>query len=77
MVIVAIVSITLSVLCLLYAIHVSIIYNTFNKNIKSWAESLDEATQEAIDRSARRILRHMDERITEQNEQLKNNKNNE
>lgn len=48
----------------LYCFKVALVYDTFNKNIKSWSSSLDDTTQDAINRAARNILRELDERIT-------------
>lgn len=64
----AIVGIFLSVVCLIYAIHISVVYATFNRNIKRWSEELDDATQQSINRAARNILRELDNKITEYNQ---------
>ena len=64
----AIVGIFLSVVCLIYAIHISVVYTTFNRNIKEWSKELDDATTESINRAARNILRELDRKITEYNE---------
>lgn len=74
MVVIAIVSMFLSVVCLLYAIHVSIVYKTFNDNIKSWSEELDNATNASINRAARRILRELDDKITSEMDNYVKNK---
>jgi len=55
---------------LVYSIRVAGQYDTFNKNIKAWSESLDDSTNAAINRAARNILRELDERITENNNNL-------
>ncbi len=70
--ILAIVLGSLGLLCgvaaLVYGMHVAIVFQRFNDGIKDWANSLDESTKEAIDRSAREILRELDEKISEANE---------
>ena len=70
--ILAIVLGSLGLLCgvaaLVYGIHVAVVFQRFNDGIKDWANSLDESTKEAIDRSARQILRELDEKISESNQ---------
>lgn len=55
---------------LLYSIHVAVVYDTFNKNVKAWSESLDESTNAAINRSAYMILKKLDDSITENKNDL-------
>lgn len=50
--------------CLLYSVHVAVVYKTFNDGVKDWAESLDVSTRNAIDLSARNILRELDSKIS-------------
>ncbi len=57
---------------LIYAGHVAIVYHRFNEGIKEWANALDASTKDAIDRSARQILRELDESITQMNEMNEN-----
>lgn len=64
--IISILSIVLAVLAIVYSGHVAIVYQRFNDQIKAWSESLDASTKDAIDRSARNILRELDARISEQ-----------
>lgn len=78
--ILAIVGIFLSVVCLIYAIHISVVYSAFNRNVKEWSQQLDDATTESINRAARNILRELDRKIEEYNENndyLKDEKENE
>lgn len=56
---------------LAYAAHLGIVYQRFNDGIKEWAESLDNSTRDAINRQSRLILKELDDRITEQNNQNK------
>lgn len=55
------------VAALVYGIHVAVVFQRFNDGIKDWANALDESTRAAIDRSARQILRELDEKISEAN----------
>lgn len=75
--ILSIISIVLAVCAIVYCGHCAIVFQRFNDGIKDWAQSLDDSTRDAIDRSARNILRELDERISEQKEQIKNNEENE
>lgn len=63
MITLAIVSLIISVACIIYSAHLSIIFNTFNKNIKNWSLELDNSTRDAINMSARDILRELDEKV--------------
>ena len=63
----SIVAIVLAVAALVYTGHLAIVYQRFNDGIKDWAENLDNSTKDAIDRSARQILRELDEKISEAN----------
>lgn len=67
--ILSIISIVLAVCAIVYCGHCAIVFQRFNDGIKDWANSLDESTKDAINRSARQILRELDERLNEQNEQ--------
>ena len=58
--IISIVAIVLSVAALVYTGHLAIVYQRFNDGIKDWAENLDNSTKDAIDRSARQLLRELD-----------------
>jgi len=60
MLIISIVAIVLSVAALVYTGHLAIVYQRFNDGIKDWAENLDNSTKDAIDRSARQLLRELD-----------------
>ena len=76
----SILAIVLAVLAIVYSGHVAIVYQRFNDQIKSWSENLDASTKDAIERSARQILRELDEKITEEKqkenvESLNNNEN--
>ena len=53
---------------LFYSVHVAVVYKTFNDGVKDWAESLDVSTRNAIDLSARNILRELDSKISAINE---------
>lgn len=75
--ILSIISIVLAVCAIVYTGHCAIVFQRFNDGIRDWSIKLDESTRDAIDRSARNILRELDAKITEQNEQLKNNLENE
>lgn len=68
MLIISIVAIVLSVAALVYTGHLAIVYQRFNDGIKDWAENLDNSTKDAIDRSARQLLRELDQKISEANE---------
>lgn len=65
--ILSIIAIVLAVAALVYTGHLAIVYQRFNDGIKDWAENLDNSTKDAIDRSAREILRELDQRISEAN----------
>ena len=65
----SIISIVLSVTAIVYSAHVAVVYQRFNDGIKDWANALDASTKEAIDRSAREILRELDEKISEANQE--------
>jgi uncharacterized protein YoxC len=58
--ILSIIAIVLAVAALFYGIHVAIVFQRFNDGIKDWANALDKSTKDAIDRSARQILRELD-----------------
>ena len=78
--IMSILAIVLAVLAIVYSGHVAIVYQRFNDQIKSWSENIDASTKDAIERSARQILRELDEKITEEKqkenvEPLNNNEN--
>ena len=60
MMIISIVAIVLAVAALVYTGHLAIVYQRFNDGIKDWAENLDNSTKDAINRSAREILRELD-----------------
>lgn len=64
--IISILSIVLAVAAIVYSGHVAIVYQRFNDQIKAWSENLDASTKDAIDRSARNILRELDAMISEQ-----------
>lgn len=66
--VISILAFVLALVCLVYSIHVAVVFNRFNDGIKDWAYSLDISTNAAIQRSALDLLRQMDEKITEQNE---------
>lgn len=68
MMVLSIIAIVLAVAAIVYSGHVAIVYQRFNEGIKDWASSLDDSTNAAIQRAARQILRQLDEKITEQNE---------
>ena len=68
----SIISIVLSVTAIVYSVHVAVVYHRFNEGIKEWANALDASTKDAIDRSARQILRELDEHITQMNEMNEN-----
>ena len=70
--ILSIVAIVLSVTAIVYTGHLAIVYQRFNDGIKDWANALDESTKEAIDRSARQILRELDAKISEANKEETN-----
>lgn len=70
--ILSILAIVLTVAALVYTGHLAIVYQRFNDGIKDWANALDESTKEAIDRSARQILRELDEKISEANQEETN-----
>ena len=65
--ILSIVAIVLAVVAIGYAAHCAITFQRFNDGIKDWAENLDNSTKDAINRSAREILRELDEKISEAN----------
>lgn len=64
--ILSIIAIVLAVLAIGYSAHCAITFQRFNDQIKSWSENLDASTKDAIDRSARNILRELDAKISEQ-----------
>lgn len=75
----AIVAIVCGVTALVYGVHVAVVFQRFNDGIKDWAQALDASTQEAINRSARNILRELDDRFSADNEIVEplNNEENE
>lgn len=66
MMILSIIAIVLAVVAIGYAAHCAITFQRFNDQIKSWSENIDASTKDAIERSARQILRELDEKITEE-----------
>ena len=60
----SIIGIALAVVAIAYAAHVAVVYQRFNDGIKDWANALDASTKDAIDRSARQLLRELDERVS-------------
>jgi Na+-translocating ferredoxin:NAD+ oxidoreductase RnfG subunit len=60
MMIISIIAIVLAVLAIVFTGHLAIVYQRFNDGIKDWAESLDNSTKDAIDRSARQLLIELD-----------------
>ena len=77
MMVLSIFSIVLAVAALVYTGHCAIVFQRFNDGIKQWAESLDDSTRDAIERSARNILRELDEKISSMNEENDNLKDSE
>lgn len=63
--IIACAALIFSVLALAVGVTCTIAYDNFNKAIKDWASELDSTTREAIDRSARQILRDLDNEISQ------------
>jgi hypothetical protein len=74
---ISIISAVFSALVLAYAVHLSVVYHRFNEGIKSWAETLDDSTRDAINRAARDILRQLDEQISAQSEEQNKESNEE
>lgn len=74
--IVAVISMVVALAVLVYAAHLSVVYHRFNDGIRQWAESLDSSTRDAIARASRELLREMDERISEENNNNQKNKEN-
>lgn len=66
--ILGIVAIVLAVLAIVYTGHLAIVYQRFNDQIKDWSESLDDSMMDAINRASRNILRELDQKISEANE---------
>lgn len=64
--IMSILAIVLAVVAIGYSAHCAITFQRFNDQIKSWCENLDASTKDAIERSARQILRDLDKTITEE-----------
>ena len=62
----SILAIVLAVVAIGYSAHCAITFQRFNDQIKSWCENLDASTKDAIERSARQILRDLDKTITEE-----------
>jgi hypothetical protein len=58
---------------LLYSVRVAGQFDTFNQNIKSWSEAIDDSAALAIDRAARRMLRELDEKIGENKNEIEKN----
>lgn len=77
MMIISIIAIVLAVVAIGYSAHCAITFQRFNDQIKSWCENLDASTKDAIERSARQILRDLDEKITEEKEDVNPLNNNE
>lgn len=70
--IISILGFVLSLTAIVYSVHVAVVYHRFNEGIKEWANALDASTKDAIDRSARQILRELDEHITQMKEMSEN-----
>lgn len=78
--IILIVGFVLSLLCLAYCVYNMFetlkFYNefkVFNENIRNWSESLDDEMRFAINQAAMGLLRDMDNKITELNNNNDNN----
>ena len=70
MMVLSIVAVVLAVVSIVYSGHVAIVYQRFNDQIKEWSESLDASMMDAINRVSRNILRELDKKISEVNENL-------
>lgn len=64
MLIAIIISVVLSLSALIYAGHCAIVFQRFNDGIREWSINLDNSTRDAIECSARNILRELDAKIT-------------
>lgn len=67
--ILSIISIVLAVIAIVYCGHVAIVFQRFNDGIREWSRELDCTTKDAIDRSARNLLRELDEKISSMKEE--------
>ena len=61
-----------------FTVRVAMEYHRFNEGIKDWAQNLDDEMRDSINRTARNILREMDERLqaekqAEKQEDVENN----
>lgn len=65
--ILSIISLILSISCLIYTGHCSIIFHRFNDSIKDWAKNLDDQMMYSINLAARTILRDLDSKISDIN----------
>lgn len=72
----SVVSLVVSVSVLWYCIRLTLVYHRFNEQIKDWASSLDDTMYQEINRTARRILTELDERITEEKNKKENTEEN-
>lgn len=79
MMIISIVAIVLAVLAIVYTGHLAIVYHTFNEGIKDWATALDDSAKDSIYHAARQILRELDRKAkeSEQEENVEPLNNNE
>lgn len=68
-IILSVAAMLMAVAGLIYAGHCAIVFQRFNDGIKDWASKLDDNTNAAINRAARNILKELDERISQQNEE--------
>ena len=59
-----IISLAISLVVVLYCGHVAIVFQRFNDGVRDWSRELDRTTKDAIDRSARNLLRELDEKIS-------------
>lgn len=67
-VIISLVGVLFSLVAFVLSLHYSIVYNTFCKNIKAWSESIDESVNAAIYRQSLKILKDIDDRISQSKE---------
>lgn len=73
--ILSIISIVLAIVAIVYCGHVAIVFQRFNDGIRDWSRELDRTTKDAIDRSARNLLRELDEKISSMKEEEPLNSN--
>lgn len=70
------ISLLLSAAALAYCVKLTLVYHRFNEQIAVWGKSLDDEMEKSIYLASRRLLESLDARITENNNQQNQDKDN-